>query len=86
MFDSEGNPDPSTVRALIDGGTEGFKAQARVIVPFQTSCYECTQSTIPPQITYALCTIRNTPRLPEHCIAWAYMIKWDELRKNEKLD
>lgn len=24
-FDKEGNPDPSTQRALIDGGTEGFK-------------------------------------------------------------
>jgi len=24
-FDKDGNPDPATQRALIDGGTEGFK-------------------------------------------------------------
>jgi hypothetical protein len=24
-FDGDGNPDPSSQRAMIDGGTEGFK-------------------------------------------------------------
>lgn len=61
---------------LIDGGTEGFRGQARVILPTLTSCYECTLDMVTPKITYPVCTIANTPRLPEHCIEWANEIEW----------
>ena len=33
-----------------------------------------------------MCTIRETPRLPEHCIQYAYTITWEEQRKGEKVD
>jgi len=48
-FDKENNPDPATQRPLIDGGTEGFKGQARVIIPFKTGCFECSLGSLPKQ-------------------------------------
>lgn len=77
-FDSDGKPKPETQIRLIDGGTEGFAGQARVIIPFESGCYECTMQSLPPQVTYPMCTIRETPRLPEHCIQYAYVIEWEQ--------
>jgi ubiquitin-activating enzyme E1 C len=86
-FDADGNLDPSTQKAFIDGGTEGFKGQARVIIPYKTGCFECSLGSLPPQTGYPMCTIRETPRLPEHCIQYAYTISWEEaFGKKKKVD
>merc|ERR1712004_475565 len=77
-FDEKGKPDPSTQIPLIDGGTEGFKGHCRIIIPGETGCIDCTLEFYPPQTTFPMCTIANTPRLPEHCIEWAKRVAWHE--------
>lgn len=83
LFDGE---DPKTFKFLIDGGTEGFKGQARVILPTMSSCYECSLDMLNKQTVYPICTIANTPRLPEHCIEWASVLEWPRVHGERKLD
>ncbi|KAL1412394.1 NEDD8 activating enzyme [Vanrija albida] len=83
MVDEE---DQNSLKPLIDGGTEGFKGQARVILPTVTSCYECSIDMLTPPTAFPICTIANTPRLPEHCIEWASVLEWPRVFKDKKLD
>lgn len=72
----DGVLDPSSIIPLIDGGTEGFKGNARVILPGMTACIDCTLELYPPQVhTGILCCVElgwiskafcHTPFCPLH--------------------
>lgn len=68
------------------GSLLGFKGQCRVILPTISSCYECSLDLHVPKTTFPICTIANTPRLPEHCIEWASVLEWPRVFKDKKLD
>ncbi|CAG5983646.1 unnamed protein product [Menidia menidia] len=72
----DGALDQGSVIPLIDGGTEGFKGNARVIFPGMSACIDCTLELYPPQINFPMCTIASMPRLPEHCIEYVRILQW----------
>ncbi|KAK1781236.1 hypothetical protein QBC45DRAFT_406297 [Copromyces sp. CBS 386.78] len=81
------NPEnPDSMKPLIDGGTEGFKGQARVILPTMGSCIECQLDMHAPRAAVPLCTLASIPRQPEHCIEWAHVIAWDKEKPFPQLD
>ncbi|KAK5130048.1 hypothetical protein LTR08_002522 [Meristemomyces frigidus] len=77
---------PDSLKPLIDGGTEGFKGQSRVILPTVTSCIECQLDMHAPRPQVPLCTLASIPRQPSHCVEWAHIIKWEQERKDIVLD
>ncbi|RAH48574.1 NEDD8-activating protein UBA3 [Aspergillus brunneoviolaceus CBS 621.78] len=77
---------PESLKPIIDGGTEGFKGQARVILPTLSSCIECQLDMHAPRPAVPLCTIATIPRQPQHCIEWAHQIAWQEQRKDDTFD
>mmetsp|Transcript_10416 Transcript_10416/g.31372 ORF Transcript_10416/g.31372 Transcript_10416/m.31372 type:complete len:722 (+) Transcript_10416:235-2400(+) len=54
---------------LIESGTEGYLGQVTPHVKGYTECYECKPKRVPK--TFPVCTIRNTPDKPIHCVVWA---------------
>lgn len=54
---------------LIESGTMGYSGQVEFIKKGLSLCYECLPKAEPK--TYPMCTIRNTPKEPIHCIIWA---------------
>jgi len=75
--DAEGNVTGGIV-PMVDGGTEGFKGNSRIICPTMTACLECNLDLYPKQVVYPLCTIATVPRQPEHCIEYVRQVAWEE--------
>ncbi|OTA93894.1 hypothetical protein M434DRAFT_395267 [Hypoxylon sp. CO27-5] len=78
--------DQDSLKPLIDGGTEGFKGQTRVVFPTLTACIECQLDLHTPRAAVPLCTLATIPRQPEHCIEWAHIIAWDQEKPFPTLD
>src|ERR1700678_3583735 len=77
----------SPIKPDVTGPPEGFKGQARIILPTVTSCYECSLDMLNKPTTFPICTIANTPRLPEHCIEWASVLEWPRVHgEGKKMD
>eukprot|EP00826_Nyctotherus_ovalis_P047148 TRINITY_DN5387_c0_g1_i10.p1 TRINITY_DN5387_c0_g1~~TRINITY_DN5387_c0_g1_i10.p1 ORF type:complete len:344 (-),score=72.14 TRINITY_DN5387_c0_g1_i10:118-1149(-) len=83
QFEESQEPIMSTVRPFIDGGTEGLQGQSRVIYPFISNCYECSLSSMSNEKRYNICTLAETPRVPEHCIEYVYIKEWNEQMKRK---
>ncbi|KAI5815447.1 NEDD8 activating enzyme [Pyronema omphalodes] len=77
---------PNSFVPLIDGGTEGFKGQSRIILPTISSCYECSLDMLTPPTKVPMCTLASIPRQPAHCIEWASILEWPRVFKDKKLD
>jgi len=54
---------------LFEAGTLGTKANTQTIIPYLTETY--SDSTNEDFENIPLCTIKNFPYKPEHCVAWA---------------
>lgn len=58
-------------KSLVESGTGGFAGQVKPIIPGKTECFSCQPVPGGGPVTYPVCTIRNTPDKPVHCIVWA---------------
>ncbi|SCW01272.1 LAFE_0D08922g1_1 [Lachancea fermentati] len=72
---------------FIDGGSEGWKGHCKTIIPGFTACYECSLGTLPSKAeSYPLCTIANSPRLPEHVIEYVLTVQWPREFPDQEFD
>ena len=73
----------ATGTPLVESGTEGSAGQVRAIFK-GVACYECIPAR--EKKTYAVCTVRNTPSEPVHCIHWVTTLLFPKLFGGQETD
>jgi len=74
----------ATDKPLIESGTMGYVGQVRAILKGRTKCFECDP--VAPPKSYPICTVRNHPDKPVHCIAWAKELLFKKIFGGEDTD
>ncbi|KAI9600487.1 hypothetical protein H4Q26_000270 [Puccinia striiformis f. sp. tritici PST-130] len=69
---------PESLKPLIDGGTEGTISGDST---YDHILLRVFSGHAHPTTVFPICTIANTPRLPEHCIEWASVLEWPRVFK-----
>ena len=62
---------------LVESGTTGYKGQVTVHERKTCACFECTEKPTPK--SYPICTLRDTPDKPIHCIVYAKELLFSKL-------
>ena len=62
---------------LVESGTTGYKGQVTVHARKICACFECTEKPTPK--SYPICTLRDTPDKPIHCIVYAKELLFSKL-------
>jgi ubiquitin-activating enzyme E1 len=63
---------------LLESGTLGTSGNTQAIIPYLTESYGSQRD--PPEESVPVCTIKNFPYLPEHCIQWSREIFEEEFK------
>lgn len=58
-------------KPLLESGTLGTKCNGEIILPFRTKSYNDDEETDDNENQIAMCTLKNFPYLPLHCIEYA---------------
>ena len=62
---------------LVESGTTGYKGQVTVHERRTCACFECTEKPTPK--SYPICTLRDTPDKPIHCVVYAKELLFSKL-------
>ncbi|GLE11213.1 hypothetical protein PINS_up023552 [Pythium insidiosum] len=85
--DDDGNVDPSTIIPLLDGGTEGLRGQARVIIPRITRLLRVLARGVSRRRARSRCARsprrRANPRTASRTRTW---LQWPKAFPEKKLD
>ena len=66
---------------LVESGTTGYLGQVTVHVRKRTACFECNPKPTPK--SHPICTLRDTPDKPVHCVVYATDLLFPRLFAND---
>ena len=66
---------------LVESGTTGYLGQVTVHVRKRTACFECNPKPTP--TSHPICTLRDTPDKPVHCVVYATDLLFPRLFAND---